>query len=101
MVIARTATRASTGIQQDKSLNHPACPAARGSTGWEQEDPVKHLARPAARGSTGMQQVKQTRHRARDVPRTRSRLLRAVLKPPALVMQVMVATPAQGHAHGA
>jgi hypothetical protein len=77
-VSARTAARASTGMLQDKALKHHARPAARASTGRKQEDPVKHRARP--------------------VPRTRTRLFRAALRPPAFVIQVSVATPAQGHA---
>ena len=82
MVIARTGERrASTGMPQDKPLKYPAWPAARGSTGWEQEDPVKN--------------------RVWTVPRTRTRLLRALLKPPALAMQAMVATPGQVHAQRA
>ena len=55
-----------------------AWPAALASTGWEQEDLLKHPARP--------------------VLRTRSRLLRALLRPPAFVLQASVATPAQEHA---
>jgi hypothetical protein len=78
MVIARTASRGSTGMVQDKPLSHPARHVVRGGTGWEQEDPVKHPARP--------------------VPRTRSRLPRALLRPPAFVLQASVATPAQEHA---
>ena len=77
MVIARTAARARTGPLQDKPLKLPARPAARGSTEWEQEDPVKHRAQP--------------------VPRAQTRLLRAVLVPPALATQATVETPAQEH----
>ena len=66
MKIARPAARASTGLLQDKPLNHRARPAVRASTGREQEDPLNH--------------------RARTVPRTRPRLLRVVLKPTAGVM---------------
>jgi hypothetical protein len=66
MKIARPAARASTGLLQGKPLKHRARPAARASTGWKQEDLLKHRARP--------------------VPRTRSRLLRVVLKPTAGVM---------------
>ena len=77
MVIARTATRASTEMLQDKPLKHPARPVSRASISWEQEDPVRHLAR--------------------HVPRTRTRLLRAVFKPPALATQATVETPAQEH----
>ena len=97
-MIARTAARASTGILQDKPLNHPACPVARGSTGWEQEDPVKHLVRTAARAGTGWEQEDPLNHRALPVLRTRTHLLRAVLKPPALAIQATVATLAQEHA---
>ena len=66
MKIARPAARASMGLLEDKPLKHRARPAARASTEWEQEDPLNHRARP--------------------VPRTRSRLLRVVLKPTAGVM---------------
>ena len=96
MVIARTAARASTGIRQDKPLSPSACPAARGSTGWEQEDPVKRLVRTAARAGTGWEQEDPLNHRALPVLRTRTRLLRAVLKPPALATRATVATSAQG-----
>ena len=80
-MIARTAALESIGMLQDKPLKHPARPASRGSTGWEQEDPLKH--------------------HARSVPRTRPRLLRAVLEPPALATQGTVETPAQEHAQHA
>ena len=69
MKIARPAARASMVLLQDKPLKHRARPAARASTEWEQEDPLNHPARP--------------------VPRTRSRLLRVVLKPPAGVMRAI------------
>ena len=79
MVVARTAARASTGgTLQDKQLKHRARPAARASTGWAQEHTVKH--------------------RVRTVPRTRPRLLRAVLESPAHATQATVAMPAQEHA---
>ena len=78
MVIARTAARASTGMLQDTPLKHRALPAGRASTGWKQEDLVRHLAP--------------------SVLRTRPRLLRALLKMPAFVMQATWATPAQNHA---
>jgi hypothetical protein len=81
MVIARTATRARTVLLQDY--------------------PVKHRARAAARASTGLLQDKPLNHRARPVPTTRTRLLRALLRPPALAMQATVATPEQGIAHRA
>ncbi len=55
-------------------------------------------ARTAALASTGRKQEDQMKHRARPVPRTRARLLRAVARPPAFVMQATVATPAQEHA---
>jgi hypothetical protein len=97
MVIARTAARGSTGMLQDKPLRHPARRAVRGSTGWELEDPVKHPAWIAERGSTGWKQVDPLKHRARPVLRTRTRLLRAVLVPPALATQATVETPAQEH----
>ena len=77
MVIARTAARANTEMLQDKPLKHPA--------------------RPAARGNTGLVQDKQPNHRARAAPQTRTRLLRAVLKPLARAMQATVATPTQEH----
>jgi hypothetical protein len=51
-------------------------------------------ARTAVRGSTGWEQGDHLKHRARPVPRTRTRLLRALLKPPALATQ---ATPTQEH----
>ena len=81
MVIARTVAPGSTGMLQDKPLKHPARPVSRASISWEQEDPVRHLAR--------------------HVPRTRTRLLRAVLEPSALAMQATVGTPAQEHAQRA
>ena len=78
MMIARTVSRASTGMLQDKLLKHHARTAARASTGRAQEDLLKL---PAQR-----------------VPRTRTRLLRAVLEPPVLATQATVGTPAQEHA---
>ena len=86
MVNARTVERASTGLPQDKPPKHPARPATRASTGRLQDQPLKHPARHAARASTGRKQEDQVKHRARLVPRTRTRLLRAVLRPPAFVM---------------
>ena len=80
-MIARPAARASTGLLQDKALKHPARTAVRESTGWKQEDLAKHPAR--------------------CVPRTRTRLLRAVLELPAIVMQATVGMPAQEHAQRA
>jgi hypothetical protein len=78
IVNARTVERASTGLLQDNPLKHPAWPAARASTGRKQEDQMKN--------------------RARLVPRAPTHLLRAVLRPPAFVMQASVASPAQEHA---
>ena len=101
MVIARTATRGSTGMLQDKPLKHPARRAVRGSTGWELEDPVKHPAWIAEQGSTGWKQEDPLKHPARSVRRTRTRLLRAVLEPRALATQATVETPAQEHAQRA
>ena len=59
------------------------------------------LARTAWRASTGPLQDKPLRPRARDVLRTRPRLLRAVLVPPALATQATAETPAQEHAQRA
>ena len=59
------------------------------------------FARTVARGSTGMLQDKPLKHPARPVLRTRTRLLRAVLEPPALATQAIQATPAQEHAQRA
>ena len=87
MMIARTAARASTGFPQDNPLKHPARPAARASTGLLQDKPLKHPARPAARASTGRKQEDLVMHRAHFVPPTPARLLRAVLRPPAFVIQ--------------
>jgi len=56
------------------------------------------IARTAARGSTGMLQDKPMKHRARTVLRTRTRLLRAALEPPAIATQAIQAMPAQEHA---
>jgi hypothetical protein len=53
------------------------------------------IAWPAARARTGPLQEEPLRHRARHVPRTRPRLLRAVLVPPALATWATVAMPAQ------
>jgi hypothetical protein len=98
MVIARTVARGSTGMLQDKPLRHLARRAARGSTGWELEDPVKHPAWIAERGSTGWRQEDLLKHPARPALRTRTRLLRAVLVPPALATQATVETQPQEHA---
>jgi hypothetical protein len=115
MVIARAAARASTGLLQDKPLKHRARAAARASTGWKLEETAKRRARPAARASTGLLQDKQLnhrarpaalvstgllqdkplQHRARPVPRTRTLLLRAVLKQTALATQATRAMPAR------
>ena len=81
MVIARTATRARTGLLQDY--------------------PVKHRARAAARASTGLLQDKPLNHRAWPAPTTRTRVLRALLRPPARAMQATAAMPAQEHAQRA
>ena len=51
------------------------------------------IAQPAARAGTGMLQDKPLKYPARAVLRTRTRLLRAVLVPPALATQATVATP--------
>ena len=93
MVSARTALRASTGLLQDKPLKpHPARPVHRASTGLLPDKPLKHRARPAERASTGLQQDKPLKHPAGHVPRTRTRLLKAVLWLPALATQATVAT---------
>ena len=75
-----------------------ARPAARGSTGVLQDKPLSHPARRASQASTNLQEALLI---ARPVPRTRTRLLRAVLEPSALAMQATVATPAQEHAQRA
>jgi len=98
---ARSAARASTGWEQEDPPKHPARPAAWASTGWKQEDPTKHRALPAARASTGWKQEDPLKHRARGVPRTRPRLLRAVVEQTALAAQATVGTPAQEHAQRA
>ena len=59
------------------------------------------IARTALRASTGLIQDKPLRHRARHVPRTQPRLLRAVLRPPALALRATVATLGQGIAQRA
>jgi hypothetical protein len=92
-VSARTAARASTGMLQDKALKHHARPAARASTGRKQEDPVKHLARLVSWASTEQKQEDPVKRPARPVPRTRTRLLRALLRPPAFVIQATLVTP--------
>ncbi len=97
-MIARTVLRASTGLLRDKQLRPRARSAAWASTGLLQDKQLKHLARPAALASTGWKQEDPLRHPARSVPRTRTRLLRAVLEPHALAMQATVETPAQEHA---
>jgi hypothetical protein len=96
MVIARTVLRASTGWLRDEPLKHRARSAAWASTGLLQDKQLKHRARSAAMASTGWKQEDPLRHPARSVPRTRTRLLRAVLEPHALAMQATVGTPAQG-----
>ena len=48
------------------------------------------------RARTEPLQEEPVRHPARHVPRTRPRLLRAVLEPPALATRATVATPGQG-----
>jgi hypothetical protein len=80
-MIARTVVRVSTGMLQDKLLKHRARTAARASTGRGEEDLLKHPAQ--------------------YVPRTRTRLLRAVLEPPVLATQATVGTLAQEHAQHA
>ena len=72
--------------------------AARASLGTLQDKPLRHIARPAERASTGSLQDKPLERPVRSVSRTRARLLRAVLVPPAFVIQATVATPAQEHA---
>ena len=72
--------------------------AVRASTVPKQEDLVKHPARLASWASTGRKQEDQVKHPARPVPRTRPRLLRAVLRPLAFVMQALAVTPAQENA---
>ena len=59
------------------------------------------IARTAERASTGLLQDKPLKHSAGRVPRTRTRLLRAVLWLPALAKQATVAMPAQGIAQRA
>ncbi len=75
-----------------------ARPVARVSTELIQDAQLKHSAQFAERGSTGRGQEERVNRRARTVPRTRTRLLRAVLEPPALATQVTLVTPAQEHA---
>ncbi len=101
MLIARTVLQASTGFLKDRPLKHLARPAVWASTGLLKDKPLKHRARPAARASTGWKQEDPLRHPAQSVPRTRTRLLRAVLEPHALAMQATVGTPAQEHAQRA
>jgi hypothetical protein len=60
--------------QRFPTLAHSHHSASRASTGWEEEDPAKHRARPASRARTGWEQEDPVEHRARPVPRTRSRL---------------------------
>ncbi len=95
---AQRVLQASTKLQQAMEI---ARSVGRASTGLLQDKLVKHPARAAARASTGPLQDKPLRHPARYVPRTRTRLLRAVLRPPALAMQATVATPAHGIAQRA
>ena len=59
------------------------------------------IARTAARASTGSLQDKPMKRPARPVPRTRARLFRALLVPPALASQATVTTPGQEHAQRA
>jgi len=59
------------------------------------------IARTAARASTGSLQDEPQNNPAGHVPRTRTRLLRAVLVPPALATQATVATTQQGLAQRA
>jgi hypothetical protein len=82
----------------DKLLRRLARPAVRASTVWEREDRVKHRARLAARASTGREREDPLKHHARRVPRTRPRLLEAVLVSPVFAAQATVGTPAQGFA---
>ena len=96
MEIVRPVGWASTELVQDKLVKHPARAAARVSTGLLQDKPLKDRARCAVRASTGREQEDPLRHRARPVPRTRPRLLRAVLSPTALATQATVVTLAQG-----
>ena len=56
---------------------------------------MKHLAWIAGRGSTGRKQEDPLKHPARSVPRTRTRLLGARLRPTALATQATVQTPAE------
>ena len=98
MKIARSVSRGSTGLLQDKPLKHRARPAVRASTGLLQDKQLKHRARPVERASTEWEQEDPLKHRARSVPRTRTRLLRAVLEPPAIATQAIQAMPAQEHA---
>ncbi len=57
------------------------------------------IARPVVRASTGLPQVKPMKRSAWPASRTRARLLRAVLEPPAFATQATVATPVkQEHA---
>ena len=53
MEIARSVGRASTGLVQDKPVNHPARAVARASTGLLHDKPLRHRARTVARVSTG------------------------------------------------
>ena len=99
MKIALTAAQESTGLLQGKLLKHLARPAARASTALLQDKPLKHRARPAGRASTEWEQEDPLNHRARSVPRTLTRLLRVVLRPPALASQATGGTPAREHAH--
>ena len=54
------------------------------------------IARTVTRASTGPLQDKLLKHPARPVLRTRTRLLRAVLVPPALATRATVTTPGRG-----
>ena len=63
--------------------------------------PTIVIARIVARVSTGPLQDQSLKHPARHVPRTRTRMLRAVLVLPALATRATVATPGQGIAQRA
>ena len=65
MHTANNASRASTGLLQDKPLKHRARLVARASTGLLPDKPLKHRARLVARASTGMVQDKPLKHHAR------------------------------------
>ncbi len=131
-MLARTVSRANTGLLQDKPLRHRARPVPRtrprllrvvlephalamqATVGTPAQGIAQRaeqastnlqeamvIARTALRASTGPLQDKPLRHPARYVPRTRPRLLRAVLEPHAFARQATVGTPAQEHVHRA